>query len=63
MTGTDVPTASAHTDVAARLLDGRVTAATPAVSPDGQYIAFAVATIDLAENTTRTPGLAGRARR
>ncbi len=46
--------ASPHTDVAARLLDGRVTAGTPAVSPDGQHIAFTVATIDLAENTTTT---------
>ena len=54
MTGTDVPTASPHADVAARLLDGRVTAGTPAVSPDGQHIAFTVATIDLAENSTTT---------
>ena len=58
MTGTDVPNTipptSPHTEVATRLLDGRVTAAGPAVSPDGQRIAFVVATIDLAENTTTT---------
>ena len=58
MTGTAVPTpippTSPHTEVATRLLDGRVSAAGPAVSPDGQRIAFIVATIDLAENTTTT---------
>jgi dipeptidyl aminopeptidase/acylaminoacyl peptidase len=58
MTGTDVPTTipptTPHTDVGTRLLDGRVTAAGPAVSPDGQRIAFTVATIDLAENSTTT---------
>jgi dipeptidyl aminopeptidase/acylaminoacyl peptidase len=56
MTGTDVPNTapSPSTDVASRLLDGRVTAAAPAVSPDGRRIAFTVATIDLGENATTT---------
>ena len=37
-----------------KLFDGRTAASSPAVSPDGQRIAFVVATIDLTENTTRT---------
>ena len=49
MTGTDV---SPHTEIATRLLDGRTGASAPVVSPDGRRIAFVVATVDLAENTT-----------
>jgi dipeptidyl aminopeptidase/acylaminoacyl peptidase len=56
MTGTAGPspttTASPHQEIATRLLDGRVSAGGPAVSPDGRRIAFVVATVDLAENTT-----------
>ncbi|MBA3605556.1 MAG: S9 family peptidase [Acidimicrobiia bacterium] len=40
--------------MARRILDGRTAAGGPAVSPDGNRIAFVVATIDLDENTTRT---------
>jgi dipeptidyl aminopeptidase/acylaminoacyl peptidase len=53
MTGTDVPPdASPHGEIAARLLDRRSSASSPAVSPDGRSIAFSVATIELAENRT-----------
>ncbi len=41
-----------HTAIAERLLDGRSTVGSPAVSPDGSRTAFVVATIDLATNTT-----------
>jgi dipeptidyl aminopeptidase/acylaminoacyl peptidase len=43
---------STHTELATRLIDGRTWATSPAVSPDGQSIAFVVSTIDLGENTT-----------
>ena len=53
MTGTDVPAdASPHAEIAARLLDRRSWASSPAVSPDGRSIAFVVATIELTENRT-----------
>ncbi|HEU4840959.1 MAG TPA: S9 family peptidase [Ilumatobacteraceae bacterium] len=52
MTGTDDPNPSPHRDIATRLLDGRTSAGGPAVSPDGRYIAFVVATIELAKNAT-----------
>ena len=45
---------SPHADVATRLFDGRTWAGSPAVSPDGQAIAFVVSTIDLGENITRS---------
>jgi dipeptidyl aminopeptidase/acylaminoacyl peptidase len=48
------PSASPHTDIATRLLDGRTWAGYPVVSPDGQAVAFVVSTIDLGENTTLT---------
>ncbi|MET0580114.1 MAG: hypothetical protein ABW122_15765, partial [Ilumatobacteraceae bacterium] len=58
--GTSDPTAppdsspdagSPHTEIVTKLLDGRVSAGPPVVSPDGRRIAFPVSTIDLAENT------------
>ena len=53
MTATEASSASfPHTEIAARLLDGRTWAGSPAVSPDGQTIAFVVSTINLGENTT-----------
>jgi dipeptidyl aminopeptidase/acylaminoacyl peptidase len=53
MTGTDVPAdESAHAEIAARLLDRRSSASSPAVSPDGRAIAFVVGTIELSENRT-----------
>jgi len=51
---TETPAPSPHRDLARRLLHGRVTAAGPVVSPDGQRIAFVVATIDVDQNETRT---------
>jgi len=50
---TTTPT-SPHAEIARRLLHGRTVCGGPAVSPDGQRIAFVVATVDLDENTTRT---------
>jgi dipeptidyl aminopeptidase/acylaminoacyl peptidase len=53
VTATEASSSSSpHTEIAARLLDGRTWAGGPAVSPDGQTIAFVVSTIDLDENTT-----------
>ncbi len=43
-----------HEDIAERFIDGQVTVGAPAVSPDGSQVAFVVARVDLAENTTRT---------
>ena len=43
---------SPHRDIATRLLDGRSTAGSPALSPDGERVAFVVATIDLERNET-----------
>jgi dipeptidyl aminopeptidase/acylaminoacyl peptidase len=43
---------SPHRDIATRLLDGRSTAGSPALSPDGERLAFVVATIDLDRNET-----------
>lgn len=48
------PEPSPHRDIARRLLHGRVTAAAPAVSPDGQRIAFVVGTVDVDLNETGT---------
>jgi dipeptidyl aminopeptidase/acylaminoacyl peptidase len=48
----DGPAPSPHAEIANRLIDGRTWAASPAVSPDGQTIAFVVSTINLGENTT-----------
>jgi dipeptidyl aminopeptidase/acylaminoacyl peptidase len=48
----DGPAPSPHADIATRLIDGRTWATYPAVSPDGQTIAFVVSTINLGENTT-----------
>jgi dipeptidyl aminopeptidase/acylaminoacyl peptidase len=45
---------SPHRDIARRLIHGRVAAGAPALSPDGQRLVFAVATIDVDENTTRS---------
>ena len=43
-----------HTEIAERLLDGRIAAGAPALSPDGTRIAFVVASIDLKKNTSNT---------
>jgi len=43
-----------HTKIAERLLDGRTSAALPALSPDGSRLAFVVASIDLEKNVTNT---------
>lgn len=45
---------SAHEDIAARFIDGQTTVGSPAVSPDGDQVAYVVARVDLAANTTRT---------
>ena len=45
---------STHRAIAERLLDGRTSAGAPAVSPNGERIAFVVSTIDLAANRTRS---------
>ena len=42
-----------HREIAERLLDGLSSVGAIAVSPDGAHVAFVVATIDLAKNTTR----------
>src|SRR3954453_9142613 len=47
----DAP-ATPHGEIAARLLDRRFAASSPAVSPDGRSIAFVVSTIELEENRT-----------
>ena len=44
---------SAHAVIAERIIGGVVAAATPAVSPDGEQIAFVVSRVDMAENKTR----------
>ncbi|MCU0260913.1 MAG: S9 family peptidase [Ilumatobacteraceae bacterium] len=43
-----------HTEIATDLLDGRTTAGTPCVSPDGRRLAWTTATIDLEKNRTIT---------
>jgi dipeptidyl aminopeptidase/acylaminoacyl peptidase len=43
---------SPHREVATRLLDGRSTAGSPVLSPDGTRLAFVVATIDVERNET-----------
>jgi dipeptidyl aminopeptidase/acylaminoacyl peptidase len=45
---------SPHARIAHDLLHGRSAAAQPALSPDGRRVACTVATIDVAENTTRS---------
>jgi dipeptidyl aminopeptidase/acylaminoacyl peptidase len=45
---------SRHATIATELLHGRSRAGTPRVSPDGQRVAWVVATIDLDDNITRT---------
>ena len=47
-------TPSPHRTIAERFIDGRSSAGQPAVSPDGTHVAFIVATVDLAKNTTRS---------
>ena len=48
------PSESAHREIAERLVDGRNVVGQVAVSPDGQHVAFVVATTNLAKNTTIT---------
>lgn len=43
-----------HTAIAEHLIDGRTVVGSPALSPDGQHVAYVVSTTDLAENTTNT---------
>jgi dipeptidyl aminopeptidase/acylaminoacyl peptidase len=43
---------SSHREIAERLIDGRSAVGQVAVSPDGAHVAFVVATVDLATNTT-----------
>jgi dipeptidyl aminopeptidase/acylaminoacyl peptidase len=43
---------SSHREIAERLIDGRSAVGQVAVSPDGAHVAFVVATVDLAKNTT-----------
>ena len=51
----DTPaTAPSHREIAERLIDGRSAVGQVAVSPDGQHVAFVVATTNLAKNTTIT---------
>jgi len=45
---------SPHRTIAEAFIDGRSSVDQPAVSPNGVHVAFVVATIDLAENTTRS---------
>jgi len=47
-------TPSQHRTIAERFIDGRSSVGQPAVSPDGTRVAFVVATVDLAKNTTRS---------
>jgi len=51
---TTSPPESPHAGLMKRIYDGRSAVSEPAVSPDGARVAFVVATIDLAENTTRS---------
>ena len=53
-TPTTPPVAPSHREIAERLIDGRSTVGQVAVSPDGQHVAFVVATTNLAKNTTIT---------
>ncbi len=48
------PAGPSHREIAERLIDGRSAVGQVAVAPDGSHVAFVVATIDLAKNTTRT---------
>jgi dipeptidyl aminopeptidase/acylaminoacyl peptidase len=41
-----------HSEIATRFLDGRSWASQPVLSPDGEHVAFVVATVDLTENRT-----------
>jgi dipeptidyl aminopeptidase/acylaminoacyl peptidase len=43
---------SRHEEIASALIDGQTAAGSPAVSPDGEHVAFVVATVDLDANTT-----------
>lgn len=51
---TDRDDLSPHATIAHGLLHGRSKAGSPRVAPDGQRVAFAVTTIDVDENTTRS---------
>jgi dipeptidyl aminopeptidase/acylaminoacyl peptidase len=48
------PPSSTHRKIADRMIDGRSAVDRVAVSPDGARLAFVVATVDVAKNTTRT---------
>lgn len=48
------PATSPHAAIAERVIGSIVQAAPPAVSPDGRWVAFVVARVDMAKNTTRT---------
>jgi dipeptidyl aminopeptidase/acylaminoacyl peptidase len=52
-TGAPAPSTQSRA-IAERLIDGRSTVGSLAVSPDGSRVAFVVATVDVAHNTTRT---------
>ena len=52
--GNPGPSPSPHRSIAEALIDGRSSVAEPAVSPDGNHVAFVVGTTDLKGNTTRT---------
>ena len=43
-----------HREIAERLIDGRSSVESVALSPDGGHVAFVVSTIDLAKNVTRS---------
>ncbi len=45
---------SPHRTIAERFIEGRNGVGQPAVSPDGEHVAFVVSTTDLAKNTTRS---------
>ena len=47
-------TTSPHRIIAEQFIDARSSVGQPAVSPDGTRVAFVVATVDLANNTTRS---------